>query len=378
MIPLRIWASKARRVPVSDDAVSFDEVVEIFRRDMGELDGEEVVRLRSRIKHFVADDDSGERVTLNFDDDPDGQTHELPGETDPNGLIGHDLELSDGKARQLLDAQRSSLGWLSFTAHAEGFEARGRVRLVEPRGLSVISDIDDTIKFTDVPAGKPTVLRNVLLRDYETTPGMDERYRAYGDGVMFHYVSGSPWQLYKMLGDFLVVQSRFPEGAFHMKSVRKNLLRFRESWEDFKNLADGSEGNLDQKVKQITEIFENLPEREFVLIGDSGERDPEVFKQIRDKFGARVRKIFIRDVVDALNKPDPPERLEDMAVIDPEGDVVRDVEPVGFGVTRFAELRAPTAAGVEEGRARSASPAGRARKFSAWVLAPCRRLGSEE
>ena len=338
-IPLRVWVSKARRLPVSDEAVSFDEVVEIFKRDMGELDGEEVVRLRSRVKHFVADDDSREKVTLKFDDNPDGQPRELPGETDENGLIGHNLELSDGEARQLLDAQRSPSGWLSFTVHAGDFEGKGRARLVEPKGLSVISDIDDTIKFTDVPAGKPTVLRNVFARVYETTPGMDERYRAYGDGVMFHYVSGSPWQLYKILGDFLIVESKFPEGAFHMKSVRKNLLRLRESWEDFKNLAAGSEGTHDQKLKQITDIFENLPEREFVLIGDSGEQDPEVFKQIQDKFGTRVRKIFIRDVVDALNKPDPecPKRLEGMAIIDPKGNVVRDVEPIGFGDTRFAD-----------------------------------------
>jgi phosphatidate phosphatase APP1 len=335
-IPLRVWVSKARRLPAArGDAIGFDEVVDIFRRDMGHLDPGDLALLRSRVRHFVADDDSGETVTVKFEADPDGQTYELSEKTDPNGLVEQTLEISAGKARQLLDAQASS-GWLSFKAAAGDFEGAGRVRLIEPRGLSLISDIDDTIKVTDVPAGKPVVLRNVFLRDYETTPGMDAMYRAFGDAVTFHYVSGSPWQLYKILGDFLVGPGKFPEGTFHMRSVRKNLLRARESWEDFKNFVAGSEGILKQKVEQISELFDNLPEREFILVGDSGEKDPEVFRQIKDKYGARVRKIFIRDVLGKGAKPHP-ERLAGMAVIEPAGAVVTDVGPEGFGVTRFAD-----------------------------------------
>jgi len=331
-IPLRVWVSKARRLPVSDDAISFDEVTHIFRRDMGDLSEAEVAVLRSRIKHFVADDDSGETVTVKFDGDPDDQTHTLPEKTDPNGLIEHTLPISDGKARQLLEAQGSTSGWLTFTATAEGFEGKGRVRLIEPRGLSLVSDIDDTVKITEVPAGKLTVLRNVFVRDpYEAAPGMVKRYQALGGDVTFHYVSGSPWQLYKILGDYLVGSAGYPEGTFHMKSVRKNLLRARESWEDFKNLVAGSEGILDQKVEQISEIFEHFPEREFILVGDSGEKDPVVFDRIRKKFPGRVRKIFIRDVIDERNDASST-RLQGMAVIDPEGNVVRDVEPLGFGV----------------------------------------------
>jgi phosphatidate phosphatase APP1 len=319
LIPVRVWVNKARRLPISD------EVIGIFTRDI-DLSPEEVEGLRSHIKHFVADDDSGETVSVKFDDDPDDQTHVLSGMTDFNGLIKHELEISAGKARQLLDAQQSTSGWLSFTASAEGFEGEGRVRLVEPRGLSIVSDIDDTIKITEVPAGKRIVLRNVFLRDYVAVPDMAEKYRTFGDGVMFHYVSGSPWQLYKILGGFLV-GSGFPEGAFHMKDVRKNLFD-RESWEDFKNLAAGDVATLEQKVSQIKRLFENLPEREFILIGDSGEKDPEVFRGIRQTFGPRVREIIIRDVVDERKKPQP-NRLEGMTVI--------EAPPVVRGVTQFTD-----------------------------------------
>jgi phosphatidate phosphatase APP1 len=152
-------------------------------------------------------------------------------------------------------------------------------------------------------------------------------YRGFGDQVMFHYVSGSPWQLYKLLDEFLVSGGNFPEGAFHMKNVRKNLLSL-ESWQDFKKFTEGDEATLAQKVGQITRLFNNLPEREFILIGDSGEKDPEVFSEIRKTFGARVREIIIRDVVNERGKPDSI-RLKDMKVL-PAPTVVH-------GVTQFKD-----------------------------------------
>jgi hypothetical protein len=319
VIPVRVWVSKARRLPVPD------EVVGHFADDMGDLNSGDLARLRSRLKHFVADDDSREAVSVTFDGDPEeGRAYELSGLTDPNGLILHELEIPDEKARALLSARGAS-GWLSFKASAEGFEGEGRARLVEPEGLSVISDIDDTIKVTEVPAGKRVVLRNTFLRDWAAAEGMAERYRAFGDGVMFHYVSGSPWQLYKLLGDF--VRASYPEGAFHMKDVRKNLL-VPESWEDFKNFVANENATFEQKLGQITRIMLNLPRREFVLVGDSGERDPEVFREIKKTFGARVREIFIRDVVGERDRPKP-NRLEGMTPI-PAPTIVH-------GVTQFAD-----------------------------------------
>lgn len=307
VMPVRVWVNKARRLPVSD------EVVGVFAADMGHLDAQDIVRLRSRLTHFLADDDSRETVRVRFDNDPEGRMHVLPEATDANGLVQHDLEISADEAQRLLSAQGSSSGWLTYSAAVEDFEGKGRVRLIEPRGLSIVSDIDDTIKISEVPAGKKILLRNVFLRDYVDAPGMAERYRAFGDDVMFHYVSGSPWQLYKLLGEFLVGERSFPEGAFHMKDVRKNLLA-RESWHDFKNFAAGDEATLVQKVGQITRLFENLPEREFILIGDSGEKDPEVFREIKKTFGPRVQEIIIRDVVDERSKP-APNRVEGMTVI---------------------------------------------------------------
>ena len=253
--------------------------------------------------------------------------------TDPNGLIKHDLELADERAQAILAAQGSANGRLGFSASAEGFEGKGRARLVRPEGVSVISDIDDTIKITEVPAGVPVVLRNTFLRDYVPVEEMKGRYREHGDAVMFHYVSGSPWQLHKLLGEF--VKGNFPEGAFHMKDLGKNLLA-AESWHDFVNFTKGSAATFDQKVEQIGRIMRAFPRRKFTLYGDSGEKDPEVFRQIKSEFGEQVKRIYIRDVVGERIKQKPNRLdkshgdLKDSVVID-----VIEADMIEHGKSQF-------------------------------------------
>ncbi len=56
-----------------------------------------------------------------------------------------------------------------------------------------------------------------------------------------------------------------------------------------------------------------FPKRRFILIGDSGEKDPEVYREIQRRFPAQVQEIMIRDVTNAL--ANDPARLEGMTVI---------------------------------------------------------------
>jgi len=110
------------------------------------------------------------------------------------------------------------------------------VRLIEAQGLSVISDIDDTIKLTQIPSGAKVVIRNTFFRDFQPVPAMARMYQAWPDAA-FHYISGSPWQLYRPLSEFLVGPAGgFPEGSFHMKNARKNLFS-ASTWEDLSELT---------------------------------------------------------------------------------------------------------------------------------------------
>lgn len=297
-IPLRVWVHKRR--PVTLELIAL-RVRQRFERDIERgLEPAEKERLKDCLSEFVADDDSNEAVEIVFDKDAPGGSYRLSRRTNFNGLVEEEVRLPAAKAEELLRAQGAGAKWLTLTARAEGFSAAGRVRLLDERGTSVISDIDDTIKVTKVPAGKKTVLRRTFLEAYEAVPSMSERYAALLGGagdVSFHYVSGSPWQMYRLLRKFLIEESRFPEGTFHMKSLRKNLFD-RGSWQDIRNFVlAGETATLEQKIEQIAELMVNLPGRDFVLFGDSGEKDPEVYRALARLFPGRVKEIYIRDVL---------------------------------------------------------------------------------
>lgn len=316
VVPMRVWVFKPR------DFIVDDLAVELFERKLeAEFTPAEREVLKGRIANFIADDDSFERVEFRFEGDD--EVHRFEGRTDSNGLVEQTFRFPAAR----LEALRDARGWLTYVARSDGEEARGRVRLLEPEGVSVVSDIDDTIKVTNVPAGTETVLRRSFLMDFEAASytfkaegkeaakrQMRELYwelhaeHAASD-VAFHYVSGSPWQLFKLLDDFLVRRTEgFPEGTFHMKSLRKNLTD-PDTWADLFGLAQGKKATLEQKIKQITELMINLPRRRFILIGDSGEMDPEVFLAMNEMFPQQVARIIIRDVVGERLKHDKIEVL---------------------------------------------------------------------
>jgi len=104
-------------------------------------------------------------------------------------------------------------------------------------------------------------------------------------GAGFFYVSASPWQLYLPLAEF-VRSNGFPQGAFQMKVFR---------------LKDGSRASIledPEKYKPgaIEPILKRFPRRRIVLVGDSGERDPEVYAGLARKYPQQIVRILIRNV----------------------------------------------------------------------------------
>jgi Uncharacterized conserved protein (DUF2183) len=307
-VQVRVWVHKRRRLCIPD------ELIRILMDDMCALRETEILALRTRIASFVAGDDSLERVEFRFARDPDAETFRFAKLTDFNGLVEQQFKIPAGKVRRLLEEDSAGSGWLTVTAHCKDAVGTGHIRMIQPEGLSVISDIDDTIKITEVPAGAAIVLRNTFLNAYKEVPGMLERYRGFGVDTTFHYISGSPWQMFDLLHCFLIAEKKFPEGTFHMKDLRKNLF-VPDSWRDIKEFFKGDLATIERKTAQITRLLKNLPNRRFTLVGDSGEKDPEIFHEIRRTFPGQVQEIIIRDVVDERNKAGSM-RLEGMTVIE--------------------------------------------------------------
>jgi len=172
-----------------------------------------------------------------------------------------------------------------------GLTAQGVVHLPTPRGLSVISDIDDTIKFTNV-GNKRELLANTFLRSFRSIEGMPELFqRLARPDVNFHYISATPWQMYLAVAGFLA-DHNFPEGSIHLrKFALKDATILKKIFPAYK-----------KKRKVIESLMTRFPERKFLLIGDTGEKDPELYGEIARKYPTQTLGICVRNVsVDAAD-----------------------------------------------------------------------------
>jgi hypothetical protein len=236
---------------------------------------------RQRAPMFLVDNERGKRLEIRV-----AGRGFLAEASEPNGHFF-------GLARIPPDAtgEIARDGWLDLeVALRDGDRRRfaGMSRLLAPRGLSVISDIDDTIKVSNV-TDKRELLANTFLRPFKSVPGMAALYRDWARaGAAFHYVSSSPWQLYPALSAFLE-DAGFPAGSTHLRN-------FRVKDESFLELFGAPDAF---KLPTIEALLARHPERGFVLVGDSSERDPEIYAEIARRHRGQVRHVFIREVPEA-------------------------------------------------------------------------------
>eukprot|EP00121_Abeoforma_whisleri_P013487 Awhi_evm1s12443 len=173
----------------------------------------------------------------------------------------------------------------------------GRLSMVPLEGISVISDIDDTIKDSKV-LNRDELARNTFAREAKVVAGMPELYQSWANRkdheVLFHYLSGSPvnlnYELKSFLGNFT-----FPEGNIwlrRMGDLFRDPLNYISQWLEF---PDKYKVDL-FKTDALKEMTNDFKSRKFILVGDAGEKDPEVYGQmardIDDK--DRILCIFIR------------------------------------------------------------------------------------
>ncbi|KAI2621034.1 hypothetical protein GGS21DRAFT_536173 [Xylaria nigripes] len=159
------------------------------------------------------------------------------------------------------------------------------IQIIEPRGVSLISDIDDTVKRSNISLGAKEIFRNTFVRELKdlTIDGVRDWYTGLQDmGVSIHYCSNSPWQLYPVLATFFKLAG-LPSGSLHLKRYTGMLQGI------FEPVAERKKGTLEK-------ILHDFPERKFLLVGDSGEADLEVYTELAILNPGRIRGVFIRDV----------------------------------------------------------------------------------
>jgi phosphatidate phosphatase APP1 len=257
------------------DSLRRRAAIAVMRKALGlDESQDEAKHFDERAQLFLADNERGKALWI----EAAGEAHRLPASEEDGHFFG---TLS-------IAASRAKAGALPLRVLMPEGDSRGITTtafLLAPEGIFLVSDVDDTVKVSNV-LDKKELLRNTFLRPYRTVPGMSDLYRRLlTPADHLHFVSSSPWQLFGLL-DGMVASDKFPAASFHLKRVRPRNLPVDEL------LADP----LTTKPPAIEPLFAKYPKRRFILIGDSGEKDPEVYGLIYRKFGARIERIAIRDV----------------------------------------------------------------------------------
>ena len=209
-------------------------------------------------------------------------------ESDYMGLFRGTIELNDEIVAEHLhsiDYGQRCLSCRAVLGPTDSRDFSGNLQLVDPTGVSIISDVDDTIKHSNV-GNRRDLFRNTFTRHFVPVTGMPELYRDCAvAGAVFHFVSGSPWQLYEPLHEFCRAEG-YPFGSFHLKRFR-----FSEAARKLRRSPQKA-----YKRATIEPILAAFPERRFVLIGDSGEQDPEIYGHLSREFPQQIAGIFIRAI----------------------------------------------------------------------------------
>jgi phosphatidate phosphatase APP1 len=226
----------------------------------------------------------------------------------PNGQVLKTITDNYGyfKVDEQLDNLKSLTndeGWINFEVsygdknlkRAIQLENRFPGKLLVPSDeadFGVITDIDDTILHTGVVSTlKWKVLFNTVFKTaIKRLPlkGAPDLYNLLHRGATgtkanpIFYVSHSPWNLYRYLELFLR-QNNFPKGPILLRSFQTFFKR--------KTALDKP-----QKQLEILNLLKTYPKLTFILIGDSGEYDADIYKEIALLYPQRIRAIYLRSV----------------------------------------------------------------------------------
>ena len=160
--------------------------------------------------------------------------------------------------------------------------------------IGIISDIDDTLLQSSITdwktAAQLTFLHNARTR--KPLAGAAALYRALqGNHNPLFYVSSSPWNLYDLLEDFMELNG-IPFGPIFLRDLGTD--------QDGKFLKSAGHGHKLERAKLLIERF---PDLRWILLGDSGQADAELYAEAARTYGARIAAIYIRDVDPTSDSP---------------------------------------------------------------------------
>jgi Phosphatidate phosphatase APP1, catalytic domain len=233
-------------------------------------------RVAERLQPFLVDNERGKRLSIRLGE----RVYRLP----PTEDDGHVVATVNVPASVVAAAG----GRKEFEVVMRAGDDRkfaGRAHFVPPTGRLLVSDIDDTVKITEVTS-KEKLLRRTFVDVFEFVPGASDAYRQrLGPAGHLHFLSSSPFQLYTALANGLK-ESGFSDATFDLKRWRPASLEIDTLLADPKAT----------KGTALERLVARFPKRRFYLVGDSGEQDPEVYGRFAEKHPEVIEHVAIRNV----------------------------------------------------------------------------------
>lgn len=171
---------------------------------------------------------------------------------------------------------------------SDGRSVVAPVHVIDPEvRFGLVSDIDDTVMVTRLPR-LLVAAWNVLVRHEgarEPVPGMANLYRELLDHdsrIPVVYLSTGAWNAAPAIGRFLR-RHGFPAGPMLLTDWGPT----NAGW-----FRSGPR----HKVTQLRRLMTELPDIQWVLVGDDGQHDPEIYAGAAQHFPEHVRAILLRQL----------------------------------------------------------------------------------
>jgi phosphatidate phosphatase APP1 len=250
-------------------------------------------------------------------------------DADPVARAQVGVEFAAAKSAMAADAEGYFGGWLKseppdLSSEWHPYEAEMKLVsdksspitssgeiLIPPKAarFGVISDIDDTVIQSRV-SNFIQAARTVMLGNARTRlpfHGVAAFYRALRGGVTgdennpVFYVSSSPWNIYDVIAEFMQLQN-IPKGPLLLRDWDLSLSALR------------SDRHFEHKGVAIRNVLQLYPDLKFILIGDTSQHDPEIYRRIVAEFPDRILAIYIRDVTRSAERTASVKKLADEVV----------------------------------------------------------------
>jgi len=193
------------------------------------------------------------------------------------------------KSKELLSTGYEPIN-LQIENNPMAYKTQATIINSQQRLLGVICDIDDTVMVSNVP-NKFKLMMNTLFKNYKqrkVVPTMVKRIQKLlaqnpkdTPSTLF-FISGSPQHLFKPIEAFLNY-NHFPKRTIILKKIHG----------DNKDPLTNQLAYKSQKIEQLIQLYPNM---KWVMFGDSGEKDKEVYELMRKRYPTKVRKFYIRNV----------------------------------------------------------------------------------